>query len=126
MPWGEGIAIGGTWGAVGQAEALRLARDADTGPLHVRLFLAAIGRANTIGHAEFAPGELACLLPRGDGRTPHRTHLANAVRRAVSSGLLLAGSGSRCLLPSPGLWDRAGGHGSRSCAWHGTSGPTRH
>lgn len=123
MPWGNGITLPGPWGAIDQAEALRLATDAGTGPLHVRVFLAAIGRSNTIGHAPFGPGELAQLLPRADGRPPNRTHLADAIGRAVNAGLLIRGSGSRCLMPSPSLWDRADNNGARTCRWHSASAP---
>lgn len=119
MPHGNGIAVPQPWGALSQAEALRLAGATSTGPLHVRVFFAAVGSANTIGHAPFASGELAELLTGPSGKPVHRTHLANAISRAVTAGLLLPGSGSRCLRPSPVLWDRAGGHGTRTCAWHG-------
>lgn len=125
MPHGEGIRVGQPWGALSQAEALRLARDPDTAPLHVRVFFAAVGTANTIGHATFEAGQLADLLPRRDGTQPHRTHLANAIRRAVHTGLLLPGSGVRCLLPAAELWDRAGGRGTRTCTWHGIGRSTR-
>ena len=129
MPHGEGIRVGQPWGALSQAEALRLAEDPDTGPLHVRVFFAAVGSANTIGHATFGAGQLATLLPRRDGAPPHRTHLANAIRRAVASGLLLPGSGTRCLLPAAELWDRTCGRGTRTCPWHGigrNARPARH
>lgn len=121
MPWGEGITLPGPWGALSQDDALRHAANPSLGPLHIRVFLMAVARCNTTGHAEFAPGELATLLPRrAEQDAPvSRTHLTKAIARAVRDELLLAGSGTRCLLPSPTLWDRAGGRGSRTCTWHG-------
>lgn len=127
MPWGSGIPFGARWGALNQPHAQHLATQPTTGPLYLRLHFAALGWANVVGHAEFPSGHLAQLVRRADGTAPSAQQLGNAIARAVSRGLLDEQSSSRCLVPSPHLWDRAGGTGTRSCRWHGIpSRPTRH
>lgn len=111
------------WGAIDQHAAQRMARDPELKPLHYRVMFAALGWANLIGHAEFAPGGLAMVLQSNDPRTgemsmPNRQQIANVIRKAKSMDLLGQESSFRCLV-APDWWEKAGGTGGRTCAHHG-------
>lgn len=111
------------WGAIDQHAAQRMARDPELKPLHYRVMFAALGWANLIGHAEFAPGGLAMVLQSNDPRTgemsmPTRQQIGNVIRKAKSMGLLDEDSTFRCLV-APDWWEKAGGTGGRTCAHHG-------
>ncbi|GAA4672379.1 hypothetical protein GCM10023226_06510 [Nocardioides nanhaiensis] len=109
------------WGAINQREALRIARS-PLQPMPYRVMFAAMSRANRVGHAEFAKGELADLLKvtRGDSPSmltvPSRQQVWGAIRRAKNLELVEETSRLRCLILSPSLWTR--GTGSGRCAEH--------
>ncbi|MFE9206215.1 hypothetical protein [Micromonospora sp. NPDC007230] len=88
-------------------------------PLYVRLVFGAYARANDIGHAEFDPGEMSRVLgdvtQQGELIPANRQTLYSALRQAESFGMILPGSGVRCVVLPTGF--RRGGAG-RSCHWH--------
>lgn len=120
------------WGGVDQHAARRLARDPELKPLHYRVMFAALGWSNLIGHAEFAPGGLAMVLQSSDPRTgalkvPSSQQVTNAIRRARDLGLVGEKSSYFCLV-APEWWEKAGGHGGKTCGYHrirGTRRPAR-
>ena len=113
----------GGWYASSRDRAFRLAGD-DRIPRVYRLLFLAEARANTIGHAEFAPGELARELGRRDRLTgERRPALKQKVQQAIAEakrlGLVHSLSSSRCIvLPSH---DYANGLASAgaTCRAHG-------
>jgi hypothetical protein len=114
-----GFGPGVPWGAVSQAEHRRMAKD-QRHPLAYRVYFAALGFANRLGHAEFGERQLAAILAKG-GRPLSRQSVRDAVDRAKGVGLVHPDSGSRCLVL--GAWQfQKDGQGSRSCAWHGVTG----
>ena len=111
------------WAGLNQIERRRMARDPEIKPLKYRVMFAAEGWANLIGHAEFAPGGLALVLQTANPQTgelniPSRQRVANAVREAIDSGLVATASTARCLVVSPEMLAKTGGHGGRSCRFH--------
>jgi hypothetical protein len=114
-----GFGLGLPWGAVSQFEHRRMAKD-ERHLLTYRVYFAALGYANRLGHAEFGQAQLATVLAK-KGRPLSRQGVQDAVDRAKSLGLVLPDSGSRCLVL--GTWQfQKGGQGTRSCAWHGIRG----
>ena len=110
---------GRTWGAVSQVEFRRFARD----PRHThvyRVYFAALGWANLIGHAEFGQDELRQVLADGDGRVPSPQRVSQAVKAARDLGLVGGDSKARCLV-LPHVQFQRGGMGSRSCRVHGVN-----
>lgn len=112
------------WAAINQAEARRRARDPEMKPLRYRIEYAAMGWANLIGHAEFAPGALAVILQSHNPQTgalsiPSMSAVSNAIREAKDAGLVAAQSTAQCLV-APSEWlAKKGGHGGTSCRVHG-------
>ncbi|WBC06770.1 hypothetical protein [Micromonospora sp. WMMA1947] len=96
-----------------------LAANVAVRPLYVRLVFAAYARVNDIGHAEFEPGEMLHVLGDVDHDrvlTPaSRQTLYSALQQAEAFGMVLPGSGLRCVLLPVGV--RRGGTG-RDCHWH--------
>ncbi|MEV2238788.1 hypothetical protein [Micromonospora sp. NPDC049891] len=88
-------------------------------PLYVRLVFAAYARANDIGHAEFEPGELSRILgealPDGELILASRQTVYSALQQAEEFGMILPGSGVRCIVLPNGF--RRGGR-DRKCFWH--------
>lgn len=113
------------WGAIDQAALQQLALDATTKPMTYRLMFASLGWANRIGHAEFAPGELArrlrVLSTAGELVEPSAAWLSNEVKRARDLNLIGKGSRARCLV-APDWFEKAGGRGGRTCKVHGHRG----
>lgn len=109
------------WGAIDQNEAQRMARDPDVSPLTLRLFFAALGRANRTGHAEFASEELAEILGSQTvddvWRPVSRQQVTAVIARAKQVGLLHPESKARCLVLDSNLWRK--GVGSSACSTHG-------
>ncbi|MFD4173855.1 hypothetical protein [Streptomyces anulatus] len=104
------------WAAISRPEFRRMAKAPGT-PLHLRVFFAALGSANQLGHAELAPCELADILRRADGTAQPKQAVSRAVREAKTHGLLHPSSNARCLVLSPHMYDV--GQGSLSCRTHG-------
>lgn len=94
-----------------------MAKD-DAHPLPYRVYFAAMGRANRIGHAEFAEGELRQLLRRQDGTLRSESSVSNAIREAKGRGLVHRDSSARCLVLPPHHFQKAG-KGSAICDVHG-------
>ncbi len=94
-----------------------MAKD-DAHPLTYRVYFAAMGRANRIGHAEFAEGELRHLLRRPDGTLRSESSISNAIREAKGKRLIHPDSGARCLVLPSHHFQKAG-KGSAVCDAHG-------
>ncbi|MGY1633804.1 hypothetical protein ACI784_19045 [Geodermatophilus sp. SYSU D01186] len=104
------------WGGVSQREYQRMARD-QRHTLTYRVYFAALGWANQIGHAEFAEKELNGLLGKG-GKPLSRQSLRDAITRATRLDLVLPESGTRCLVL--GHWQfQKGWYGTKKCRTHG-------
>jgi hypothetical protein len=112
-----GIRFGTPWGGISQTEQRRMAKD-DVHPLPYRIYFAALGRANRIGHAEFSEGELRHILCRSDGTPRSESSVSNALRDAKARGLVHRDSGARCLVLPSHHFQKAG-LGSGSCDVHG-------
>lgn len=108
---------GDSWGAVSQTDCQRKARDPDL-PLFLRVYFAALWKANRIGHAEFAEGALATVLADKAGKPLSRQSASNAVGRAKALGLVHEGSGARCLV-LPRWHFQKDGKGTAHCVTHG-------
>ncbi|MDN4163357.1 hypothetical protein [Nocardioides abyssi] len=112
------------WGAINQKEGKRLASKTELA-LSIRIFFAALARANRIGHAEFRKDELTGFLVtrrRDDAAvaTPSRQQVWQAIRRAKELELLDDESRLRCLVLPIHLWDK--GVGGTTCVEHGLGG----
>ncbi|MCX9191753.1 hypothetical protein C3Y87_10060 [Carbonactinospora thermoautotrophica] len=112
----------GPWGAISQLEAERQAKNPHITSAGVRVFFAAVARANRIGHAEFGPGELADWLGSFDRSgvwTPaHKSTVSKAIAQAKSLELVAKDSSARCLVLSSHVFQKAG-RGSFGCKHHG-------
>ncbi|MDW5326041.1 hypothetical protein [Plantactinospora sp. KLBMP9567] len=88
-------------------------------PLHLRLIFLAFSRVNSIGHAEFAPGELARALGDvdryGEILPAKRSTVNTAIRKAIETAAILPGSGERCLILNG---DVKRGRSTNYCTWH--------
>ncbi len=104
------------WAAISRPEFRRMAKVPGT-PLHLRVFFAALGSANQLGHAELAPCELADILRVEDGSAQSKQGVSRAVREAKARGLIHLTSNARCLVLLPHMYDV--GQGSLSCRTHG-------
>lgn len=112
-----GIRFAGPWAALSQVEQRRMAKD-DAHPLPYRVYFAALGRANRVGHAEFSEGELRHLLRRADGPPRSVGAISNAIADAKGKGLIHRDSGARCLVLPSHHFQKAG-KGSGTCDVHG-------
>lgn len=113
ISFGQGV----PWGAISQTEHRRMAKDA-THPLHYRVYFAALGWANRLGHAQFGEGALGRILSDKSGNPLSASSVSNAIDRAKQKGLVTAESGTRCL--ALGSWQfQKAGIGSGSCVTHG-------
>lgn len=118
------------WVAVDQTFARRMAHDPEVRPIKLRIMFAAIGWANLIGHANFAPGGLAFLLAKIDPTTgalaiPSAPHVANEIKATRDQGLIGPDSDAACLT-APEWWMKNGGRGGRTCQHHRITAPRRH
>jgi hypothetical protein len=107
-----GFGPGMPWAAVSQSEAKRLATVQEIRPLAIRVFLAALGHANRVGHAEFPDQELRRLLG-----VEHPASLSKAIATAKEWGLLHRTSQSRCIV-LPRHFFQKEGQGTGSCRVH--------
>jgi hypothetical protein len=108
------------WGAVSQPECQRMAREA-AHPLAYRVYFAALGWANRIGHAEFGQGALGRVLANADSQALKPGSVTNAVNRAKVLGLIASTSRTACL--ALGDWQfQKDGRGSVDCRTHGIRG----
>jgi len=112
------------WAAINQVEARRRARDPELKPLHYRVEYAAMGWANLIGHAEFAPGALAWILQSHNPKTgelsvPSASRVSNAIAEAKERGLVEKTSTALCLVAPMEWLAKQGGRGGRTCRHHG-------
>jgi hypothetical protein len=103
------------WGAVSQFDCRRRAKMQGS-PLWFRVYFAAIGWANRIGHAEFAEGQLADILDREGSPYPGQD-VQKAITAAKRHGLIQPESGARCLV-LPGHHFQKDGKGTGSCKVH--------
>jgi hypothetical protein len=84
--------------------------------LTYRVYFAALGWVNQIGHAEFAEKALNRVLSK-DGKPLSRQSLRDAITRATSLGLVLQESGNQC--PVLGHYQfQKEWHGTKSCRVH--------
>ncbi len=96
-------------------------------PLWARLWLLAQSRADLIGHAQFAEGELYDLMKRRVNRTSgevsecSRGAVSHAVKQCVEYGLLARESRAQCLVLPSSLVQKEG-RGSRRCITHQITG----
>lgn len=112
-----GFGPGAPWSAVSQLDCRRRAKDSNSGPSWVRVYFAAVGWTNRVGHAEFAQGELARVL--GVSGRPHAAQdVQKAIRAAKRYGLILPESGARCLVLARTHCQKEG-LGGGSCRVHG-------
>jgi hypothetical protein len=112
ISFGQGV----EWGAVSQPENERHARNPQH-PLCYRLHYAALARANQLGHATVASGELSRILLKEGGVIPSAQSIANAIRLAKRRGLIDESSNARCLVLSHHQFQK-GGKGPRRCQVH--------
>jgi hypothetical protein len=89
-----------------------------THPLQYRVYFAALGWANRIGHAEFGEGALSRILSGEDNKPLAAQSVSNAIARAKKKGLVTDESGTRCLVLGSWRFQKAG-LGSASCRTHG-------
>ncbi|MFC8275197.1 hypothetical protein ACFUJR_22165 [Streptomyces sp. NPDC057271] len=104
------------WAAISRPEYRRMARDTRF-DLAFRVHFAALGKANQLGHAELASGELAAILTRKDGQPQPKQGVSRAIKSAKDLGLVSPSSDARCLVLPGHLYDTA--RGSLSCKVHG-------
>ncbi|MFI5496939.1 hypothetical protein [Actinoplanes sp. NPDC051859] len=91
----------GQWVAVSQNEAYRWAGEADQEALHIRVVFAALGRMNSLGHAQFGFGELARLIgtvAEGEVKARRRDSVSAAIKAAKKRGFIAPESNARCLV----------------------------
>jgi hypothetical protein len=97
-----GFAGGSPWAAFSQNEMYKLAGEPSTGPLHIRVLFAAMGKMNALGHAELRVGELARILgtvtDTGEVVACRRDSVSAAIKEAKSRGLIAPESKARCLV----------------------------
>lgn len=106
-----------TWGGVSQQEYRRFARDPRNEQV-TRLHYAALGWANTRGHAQFPEGELRKILTDKAGKQPSQARVSQVIREAKARDLIDALSGARCLVLSGHQFQRSD-KGSIRCLVHG-------
>lgn len=115
-PTKPGIQFAGNaaWGAYSQSEMLVWARwNQDLG-LPVRVLFAALGRHDRVGHARFAPGELAEVLgivdlTTGERRKASPSSVSRSIRKAKSIGLIAEPSNAKCLVLGQHTFQKARG-----------------
>lgn len=106
------------WVATSQLDCRRMAKDKNADrPLWLRVYFAAVGWTNRIGHAPFAERELAKVLGVADTKYEAQS-VQKAIRAAKRHGLIHADSGARCLV-LPRAHCQKEGLGSGSCQFHG-------
>lgn len=93
----------GPWAAFSQNELYRMAGEANSGPFHIRVLFAAMGRMNAFGHAELRVGELARILgttntSTGEFTPCRRDSVSAAIKETKRRGLIAPESKSRCLV----------------------------
>lgn len=90
------------WAAFSQHEMYKLAGEASSGPLHIRVLFAAMGKMNALGHAELRVGELARILgtvtATGEVQACRRDSVSTAIKEAKGRGLIAPESKARCLV----------------------------
>lgn len=107
------------WGAISQTAFRDLARD--TGQtLHYRVWMAALGWANQVGHTDFKGERLAEILVGKGGVIPSKQSITNAIARAKKSGLIHDSSNALCLVLPSSMFQKQG-VGTRHCDVHGIS-----
>jgi hypothetical protein len=111
------------YGGVNQERAKDLAADDRLSPLALRVFFAAVGWSNRIGHACFERrglAEVLCYVDKTTGEIvrPRPQGVNKAISKAKSMGLIEPQSDARCLVLSDQLW-RKRGKGNASCSYHG-------
>lgn len=112
-----GFAPGAPWGAISQLDCRAKSRNPLIKPLALRVYFAALGWGNQVGHAEFAEGALASILAGESGQVLTRQAVNKGVAAAKCMGLIGPESGARCLvLPSHHF--QKSGLGSASCRVH--------
>lgn len=108
---------GAPWGAISQKDCRAKARDPLIKPLAVRVYFAALGWGNQVGHAEFAEGALASILAVANGQTLTRQAVQKGIASAKGMALIAPESGARCLV-LPRHHFQKSGLGSGSCRVH--------
>lgn len=115
----------GTWSKVYREGSEERAVNEDL-PLAWRIFFLAMSRANRIGHAEFASGELTKELSNREGKPSTPAALHKAIKTLISYGVLDPDSGLRCLvLPVDLVRSDEKGIGAE-CEYHHIYQPSRH
>jgi hypothetical protein len=110
QPPSRGFHFGtGSYGGLSQREIGKIAQSSGQ-PYHVRLFFLAMADANSIGHAEYGPGELRTRLRtvdgNGDVKEPPNSVMSRAIGRAKAERMLAPESNARCLVLPYRLWHR--------------------
>ncbi|MGA5217330.1 hypothetical protein ACPCAE_14805 [Streptomyces cinereoruber] len=85
-------------------------------PLALRVYFAAVGWGNRLGHAEFAEGALASILG-AEGAPLTKQAVQKGVTAAKALGLVAGDSGARCLVLPQQHFQKSGA-GSASCRVH--------
>ncbi len=88
--------------------------------LELRVFLLALDRARTNGHAELDPGELMMLCPKAGGGFYTQRRVNQAISDLRRAGLLAKHASARCLLVPMEVADLNLQKGKKCCATHGT------
>lgn len=112
-----GFGPGAPWGAISQLDCRAKARNPLIKPLALRVYFAALGWGNQVGHAEFAEGALASLLAGENGQALTRQAVQKGMTAAKAMALIAPESGARCLV-LPGHHFQKNGLGSASCRVH--------
>ncbi|WP_143064606.1 hypothetical protein [Streptomyces colonosanans] len=106
----------GPWFGLSQSAAFEAGR-AKAINSELRLFLYAVGRADTYGHAEFAPEELEQRLGI------QASGIRKLIGKLKKAGLAAPEANARCVLLAYEV--RGGGHAPddpKRCGWHGEMG----
>lgn len=112
-----GFGPGAPWGAISQLDCRAKARNPHVKPLALRVYFAALGWSNQLGHAEFAEGALASILAGENGQVLTRQAVQKGMAAARAMSLIAPESGARCLV-LPGYHFQKSGMGSASCRVH--------
>ncbi|MGW6922510.1 hypothetical protein ACWGA9_14745 [Streptomyces sp. NPDC054950] len=112
-----GFGPGAAYGAISQEDCRAKARNPLIKPLALRVYFAAVGWGNRLGHAEFAENSLASILAGENGQALTKQAVQKGIAAAKAMDLIGPDSGARCLVLPSHHFQKAG-LGSASCRVH--------